>query len=132
MTATPDAEGVPIETLIRVFVKMRDKKAEINKTLSEIDDKMKKVNAAILEHLKAISAESVRTEDGTAYRTTKSTYTTNDWVSMNSFILEHQVPDLLEKRIHQTNMKAFLEENPDLLPPGLNAITEYSVTVRRS
>jgi hypothetical protein len=51
---------------------------------------------------------------------------------MNKFILEHGLPDLLEKRIHQTNMKAFLEENPDELPPGLNANMEYSVTIRRS
>jgi hypothetical protein len=42
------------------------------------------------------------------------------------------VPELLEKRIHQTNMKAFLEENPELIPAGLNANSEYSVTIRRS
>jgi len=28
-------------------------------------------------------------------------------------------------------MKQFLEENPDALPPGLNADSEYSITVRR-
>jgi hypothetical protein len=50
---------------------------------------------------------------------------------MGKFILEHQVPDLLEKRIHQGNMKQFLEENPELLPPGLNSDSEYTVTVRR-
>jgi hypothetical protein len=42
------------------------------------------------------------------------------------------VPELLEKRLHQTNTKAFLEENPELLPPGLNANMEYSVTIKRS
>ena len=51
---------------------------------------------------------------------------------MNKFILEHSVPELLEKRIHQTNMKVFLEEHPDVLPPGLNANMEYSVTIKRS
>jgi hypothetical protein len=51
---------------------------------------------------------------------------------MHKFILEHEVPDLLEKRLQQTNLKAFLEENPDLIPPGLNANNEYSVTVKRS
>ena len=66
------------------------------------------------------------------FRSVRTTYSTNDWDSMNKFILEHGLPDLLEKRIHQTNMKAFLEENPDELPPGLNANMEYSVTIRRS
>jgi hypothetical protein len=50
---------------------------------------------------------------------------------MGKFIVEHGVPDLLDKRIHQSNMKQFLEENPDLLPPGLNVDKEYSITVRR-
>jgi hypothetical protein len=50
---------------------------------------------------------------------------------MNRFIVENEAVDLLEKRIHQGNMKQFLEENPEVLPPGLNADSEYSITVRR-
>jgi hypothetical protein len=50
---------------------------------------------------------------------------------MGKFIVEHKVPELLEKRIQQTNMKQFLEEHPELLPPGLNVDSEYTVTVRR-
>jgi hypothetical protein len=38
---------------------------------------------------------------------------------------------LLEKRLHQTNMKQFLEENPDLKPAGLNIDSEYTIVVRR-
>jgi hypothetical protein len=50
---------------------------------------------------------------------------------MNSFILKHEAVDLMEKRLHQGNMRTFLEENPALLPPGLNVDSEYTVTVRR-
>jgi hypothetical protein len=28
-------------------------------------------------------------------------------------------------------MSVFLEENPDLLPPGLNIDSKYAVTIRR-
>jgi len=38
---------------------------------------------------------------------------------------------LLEKRIHQTNMKEFLENNPDVEPMGLNIDREYEITIRR-
>jgi hypothetical protein len=93
---------------------------------------MKAVKTAILQHMKDIGAESLRTEAGTVYRTVRTMYATSDWESMHKFILEHGVPELLEKRIQQTNMKAFLEDNPDLLPPGLNANAEYSVTIKRS
>ena len=93
---------------------------------------MKTVKSAILDHMKEIGVESLKTNAGVVYRTVRTTYSTADWESMGKFILEHSVPELLEKRIHQTNMKAFLEEHPDVLPPGLNANMEYSVTVKRS
>jgi len=127
---------VPLEKLTHIYIKMREKKAEVSHELEEkiskIDADMKTVKTAILQHMKDIGAESLRTEAGTVYRTVRTTYSTSDWESMGKFILEHGVPELLEKRLHQTNMKAFLEENPDLLPPGLNANAEYSVTIKRS
>jgi len=127
---------VPLEKLTRVYIKMRDKKAELTQQLeaeiAKVENGMKTVKTAILDHMKAIGAESLRTEAGVVYRTVRTTYSTNDWESMGKFILEHGVPELLEKRLHQTNMKAFLEENPDVLPPGLNANAEYSVTIKRS
>lgn len=126
---------ISIEKLIRVYTKMREKRAEITAQFKEqdakIEEEMRTVKGAILDYLKEIGAESLKTESGVVYRTVRTTYTTNDWDSMNKFILEHGVPELLEKRLHQTNMKAFLEEHPDLLPPGLNSNNEYSVTVRR-
>ena len=125
-----------LDTLARVYLKMRDKKTELNRehnaTIAKIESDMARVKSALLEHMKSNGVESVRTEHGTVYRTVRTTYFTSDWDSMNKFILEHQVPDLLEKRIHQTNMKEFLTTHPELLPPGLNANTEYSVGVRRS
>jgi predicted phage-related endonuclease len=127
---------VPLEKLTRIYIKMRDKKAEVahelEEKISKIENDMKTVKTAILSHMKEIGAESLRTEAGIVYRTVRTTYATSDWESMHKFILEHGVPDLLEKRIQQTNMKAFLEENPDMLPPGLNANSEYSVTIKRS
>jgi len=50
---------------------------------------------------------------------------------MRKFIVEQGVPELLHERLHQGNMKQFLEANPDLLPPGLNVDSEYTITVRR-
>ena len=39
--------------------------------------------------------------------------------------------ELLEKRIHQSNMKEFMEQHPELHPPGLNVDSEYEITIRR-
>ncbi len=127
---------IPLEKLTRIYIKMRDKKAEVTHEMEDrvrkIEEDMQTVKRAILQHMKETGVESLRTSAGIVYRTVRTTYSTSDWESMHKFIVEHGVPDLLEKRIQQTNMRAFLEENPDLLPPGLNSNAEYSVTIRRN
>ena len=124
-----------VDKLVRVFIKMRDKKAEIAKEAqekeSELEEKMTKIRRALLNYCKENEVESVRTESGTFFRSIKARYTTNDWSSMNKFILEHQAVELLDKRINQGNMKQFLEKNPELLPPVLNIDREYAITIRR-
>jgi alpha-galactosidase/6-phospho-beta-glucosidase family protein len=129
------SEPISLEKLTQVYIKMRDKRdelsAELEKQIASVEEKMKTVKTAILDQMKELGVDSLKTNSGTVYRTTKTLYTTSDWESMHKFVLEHGVPELLEKRLQQTNTKAFLEEHPDLLPPGLNATTEYSVTIRR-
>ena len=129
------ANEIPVERLVKVYIKMREKHAEMSNTFKEqeeaLKDLMAKVKGALLEHCKEHNVESVRTAEGLFFRTLKQSYWTNDWESMGKFIVEHQVPELLEKRLHQGNIKQFLAEHPDLLPPGINVDSEYSVTVRR-
>jgi len=125
-----------LDKLVSVFIRMRDAKsrmeAEHKQALAEIEDQMKMVKSALLDHCKETGVESVRTNAGTFYRTTKSRYWTNDWEAMGSFIVEHNALGLLENRLHQGNLKKFLDENKDLVPPGLNVDTEYSITVTKS
>ena len=124
-----------LDRLVSVYIKIRDKKDEVNRELKQqledLDEKLRVINAALLDHCKDNKVESVRTEHGTFYRSTKTKYWTGDWEAMGRFILEHDALDLMEKRIHQGHMRTFLEDNPELLPPGLNVDSEYTVTVRR-
>jgi len=80
---------------------------------------------------KEIGAESIRTEFGNVYRTVRTRYETTDWDNMYKFIMEHDIPQVLERRISVTNMKQFLDENPTLMPVGMNVNNKYTVTVRR-
>jgi hypothetical protein len=50
---------------------------------------------------------------------------------MSKFVLEHSVPEFMEKRLNQSAVKQFLEENPDVMPMGLNVDSEYVVSVRK-
>lgn len=121
-----------IDTLVRVFNKMRAKKEELDLELKGLEGQMNRIKVAIGDQMREAGMESIRTADGTAYRTIKTTYNPTDWGLMHQFIMERELPQLLEKRLHQGNMKAYLEEHPDDIPPGLNSNMEYSVTIRRS
>lgn len=130
------SDDISLDKLVATFIKMRDARDEIKRDaddkMRDIEAQMQTVNQKILDMLSAQGADSIKTPHGTAYRTVKSRYWTNDWESLYDFIAESDAFDLLEKRIHQSNMKQFLEENPALMPKGINVDSEYQVVVRRS
>lgn len=127
--------GVSVEKLTKVYLKIRDKRAELKAQFDEQDEQLVKqldqVKHALLDYCKTHGVDSVRTPAGLFYRSVKTRYWTNDWESMNKFILENGIPEFYEKRLNQTSVKQFLEENPDVLPPGLNVDNEYVITVRK-
>jgi hypothetical protein len=127
---------IDVNKLVRVYLKMKDAHTQMLHDFQEkethIKSQMDQVKQALLEHCKQNNIESVKTESGTFYRTVSKKYWTNDWESFYEFVNEHKVPELLEKRIAQGNMKQFLEENPDLLPKGMNVDAAYTLYVRRA
>jgi hypothetical protein len=50
---------------------------------------------------------------------------------MHNFVLKHKAPHLLERRLHNKNVKEFLEDNPKLSPPGLQTNRKYVVSIRK-
>jgi hypothetical protein len=131
-----ETSSVDMDKLAAVYIKIRDKRAVAKKEFEErdkgLEEQMQLVADEMLEACKRIGADSIKTPHGTIIRSVKSRYWTNDWDSMYSFIEEQGAFGLLEKRLHQTNMKDFLSENPDLYPVGLNVENSYTVVVRRS
>lgn len=128
-------ETISVDKLVSAYVKMRDKRAEILREYEEKDhaikEQMEVVESKLLDLCKQIGADQLGSSHGTVIRTVKTRYWTSDWDSMNKFILDHKMPQLLEKRVSQATMRQLLEENPDLMPPGMNIDRRYAVTIRR-
>lgn len=126
---------IPLDKLVKAYITLRTKRSELSAEFKAQDEallaKQDKIKKALLDHCKEHDVESVKTSEGVFYRTVKRRYWTSDWPSMYEFVLEHQVPEFFDKRLNQSNVRQFLEENPDLIPPGLNAETEYAVAVRK-
>jgi hypothetical protein len=127
---------VTADKLVRAYVKMRDARSQLKAKYDEEDNSIKEqmemVEAKLLEMCKTTGADSLRTKYGTVSRSVQTRYWTSDWEAMHKFIMQHSAPDLLERRISQTQMREFLKENPDEMPTGLNVDNRYTVTVRRS
>jgi succinylglutamate desuccinylase len=128
-------ENLPIDKLTRVYVKIRDAKAalaaDFKQKDEELSEQLNEIKSALLDYCKSQNVESVRTEAGLVYRTVRTRYWTSDWESMHAFIVENNLPQLLEKRLNQGAVKQLLEESPEMVPPGVNADSEYTITVRK-
>ena len=127
-----DENDINIDKLVQIHAKIKAKMDAIDSQLAKLEEQRMEVRLAIKDMMKAENLETVRTTSGTVSLMKKTRYNTQDWDSFKNFIIEHQVPDLLEKRIAQSNMATFLEENPGLLPPGLSSITEFDIRVTPS
>ena len=130
------AERPDLDQLTSIYLKIRDKRAENKREFENVDkdleEQQKMLAEQMLDSCKEIGADSIKTPHGTIIRSVKSKYWTGDWDSMYNFIKEHDAFGLLEKRLHQTNMKDFLNDNPDVMPMGLNVENEYTIVVRRA
>lgn len=128
-------EAVNVDRLVLAYRKIREAKQAREeahkKELEEYNSQLDAISAKLLETCNDQNLDSLRTASGTVIRTTKTRYWTNDWEEFYAFVKEHDAPFLLEQRIHNTNMKQFLDDNPDMLPIGLNADTKYAITVRK-
>jgi ATP-dependent Lon protease len=128
-------ESHNVEQLVKVYIKMRDARQRLQQEFDEADSKIKvqqeAIQQALLELCKETGTDGLKTAAGTVSRTVKTRYWTSDWNSMKNFIKENDAFELLEQRVHQTNMKSFLEENPNLMPQGMNIDSKYAITVRR-
>ena len=129
-------QDMNLGTITQAYLRIRDAKdaltTKYKSDVAELEAQMSVLEQEMLETCKTMGADSIKTPHGTIIRSVKTRYWTNDWDSMYDFIEETGAFGLLEKRLHQTNMKDFISENPELIPKGLNVENEYTVVVRRS
>ena len=125
-------DGINIDKLVQIHAKIKAKMEALDSQLAALEEQRTEVRLAIKDMMKEQNLQTVKTNSGTVSLMTKTRYNTQDWDSFKKFIIEHEVPDLLEKRIAQGNMATFLEENPGVVPPGLNSITEFDIRVTPS
>lgn len=131
-----DEQDISADKLAEIYIKIRDKRSELKQEYDEKDSQFKEQMELITDRLLKLcesqNANSINTNSGTIIRKVDTRYWTSDWESFYSFVKEHDAFPLLYQRINTLNMKQFLEENPDLMPAGLQSDSHYVVQIRRS
>jgi hypothetical protein len=125
------SEQLNADRLVRIYVKIREKRLALEKDVASLQEQQDIVAKEILEICKEQGASTIRTEHGTISRRTSKRFWTSDWDSFYKFIKEQDAFVLMQQRIHTANMEQFLEENPDLHPPGLNADATQTIVITK-
>ena len=129
--------NINVEELVEAYLAIRTERDRVLKEYESVDAELKKdmgeLEAMMLGVCNEVNADSIKTAHGTVMRRLNERYICNDWDGFREFVLENQVVDLLEKRIHQGNFKQFFAEHEgEGLPPGVSVMREYGVSVRKS
>ena len=125
------------DQLVEAYLLIRSERDKLRNEYELADAKLKedmaKLEMVMLDMCNAVNADSLKTRHGTVMRKLNERFFCQDWDNFYKFVLDNEAVQLLERRIHQSNFKEFLRENEnDGLPPGVNVMREYGVSVRKA
>jgi hypothetical protein len=110
----------------------REAKREIFEAEDKVfTDKLATIEQALIDIMLADNTTSMSTEKLTIIKRVNKRYNPTNWDAVYRLVDKYKAYGVLHKRIHDTNMKDFLDEHPDEYPEGLNVDSRYAVTVKR-
>ncbi len=132
MSAAPVTADM--ETRIAQYVGLRDKIKELDDQhkakMKPYREMLEKLNNMLLANLLTVGGNSVATDAGTAYVTTKKSATLADTAAFRRFVIGGELWDLIDMKANAPAVEAFIEEHKSP-PPGVNFTTHNEVGVRR-
>jgi len=127
---------VNTEKLVEAFIAIRNQRDRLLQEYENADKALKaesaQIEMALLNVCNSVNADSIKTTHGTVMRKLNERFFCQDWDNFYKFVLDNEAVQLLERRIHQGNFKEFMKDHEgDGLPPGVNVMREYGVSVRK-
>jgi len=119
------------DKLVSIYIKIRNVIKEKEDEIKRFKEQQDQVADKLLSLCNEQNVDGLKTPEGTVSRRVNSSYWTSDWEQMHKFIRDNEAFHLLEKRIHNANMREFLSDNPDLCPIGLQSNKKYTISVRK-
>jgi hypothetical protein len=125
------------EELVEAYINIRNQREKLLREYEEADRALKselqQLDVALLEICNNINADSIKTGHGTVSRRLNEKFYCTDWDHFYKFVIDNEAPQLLEKRVAQSNFREFLSQHSgDGLPPGINTMREFVISVRKA
>jgi hypothetical protein len=125
-----------MEELVKTYLTIRNERDRIESEYKLQDEALKAEMTVLEQEMLAgcneIKADSIRTPHGTIIKSLKERFTCSDRDNFNKFVIETGAVELFEARLHQGNFKEFMSErHAEGLPPGVNVMREFAITVRK-
>lgn len=124
-----------LSELVAKYIELRDKKAQFkadyDSKVAKLDENLEKIEAVLLKTFDQTGMESVKTEFGTAYTSTRTTASVADPDAFMTYCRANDAWHLLEKRVSKIAVEQYKAEHDDV-PPGVSYRAERTVNIRRS
>lgn len=138
MTATVESPPpMKMDELVKTYIKLRNKKSQLKKSyeeeVSKIDELQDKIEALMLVRFQEMGVESVKTDEGTAYVSVRSSASMADADAFKAFCLQQDDPfTFIDVRVNKSAVTQFKEAMGGELPPGVNFTATRVVNFRSS
>jgi hypothetical protein len=130
------SEQIKLDEIVQAYLTIRGQRENIAREFELQDAELKAEQAqleqVLLEQCNEMNAETIRTGAGTVVKTLRESYICSDWDGLKSFIMENGLIELMQQRLHNTNLKEYLASHDgEGMPPGVSSFREYSIVVKK-
>ncbi|WP_105132623.1 hypothetical protein [Burkholderia sp. BE12] len=128
---------MPVDKLVKLYVKTRETKAAATKVFEAQDAQFKAIMETIENHLLAAAdrdgVEGFRTEYGTTYAAETQKISIADDTAFETFLRAQENPFLFfERRVSSKHVKDYMDNSGGAAPPGLNIFRERCMRIRKA
>ncbi len=122
------------DKFIAAYLTLRARKAELEarhkEEIKAITEPMEKIEAALQKIMLEVGVKALPSTAGTAYLSSLTSVTVDDWDQYLEFVRENEAWEFLEKRANKTSVEQYAAAHANAAPPGVNLTERIRVNVR--
>lgn len=123
-----------MDAAVDKYRQLRDRKKEIQERhaseLKPYNEALEQIEVVLLHQLNTLGVDSMKTENGTAYKSTRTSISIDDPAVFRKWVEENNRPDFFENRVSKEAIQNWVNEGHSL-PPGLKVSADTVVNVRK-